>query len=93
MLAEIYDRCTEGFDTPDLKDAKTLFGEFSRVAPCSRQLRGKCCEKNRSENVYQSLVNRLREVSDESRARCGAGRTCHFAVFAFGSGRVRKVLN
>ena len=29
MLAEIYNWFTEGFDTPDLKDAKALFDELS----------------------------------------------------------------
>jgi adenylate cyclase len=29
MLAEIYNWLTEGFDTPDLKDAKALLNEFS----------------------------------------------------------------
>jgi hypothetical protein len=28
MLAEIYNWFTEGFDTADLKDAKTLFNEL-----------------------------------------------------------------
>jgi hypothetical protein len=28
MLAEIYNWFTEGFDTPDLKDAKALLGEL-----------------------------------------------------------------
>jgi predicted ATPase len=30
MLAEIYNWFTEGFDTADLKEAKTLLGELSR---------------------------------------------------------------
>jgi predicted ATPase len=30
MLAEIYNWFTEGFDTPDLKDAKVLLDELSR---------------------------------------------------------------
>jgi predicted ATPase len=30
MLAEIYDWFTEGFDTPDLKDAKALLDELNR---------------------------------------------------------------
>ena len=30
MLAEIYTWFTEGFDTPDLKDAKALLDELSR---------------------------------------------------------------
>jgi hypothetical protein len=29
MLAEIYGWFTEGFDTPDLKDAKTLLDELN----------------------------------------------------------------
>ena len=29
MLAEIYDWFTEGFDTPDLQEAKTLLGTLS----------------------------------------------------------------
>ena len=29
MLAEIYNWFTEGFDTPDLKDAKTLLDELN----------------------------------------------------------------
>jgi hypothetical protein len=29
MLAEIYNRFTEGFDTTDLKDAKSLLDELS----------------------------------------------------------------
>jgi hypothetical protein len=29
MLAEIYSWFTEGFDTPDLKDAKTLLDELN----------------------------------------------------------------
>jgi hypothetical protein len=29
MLAEIYDWFTEGFDTPDLKDAKALLNELN----------------------------------------------------------------
>jgi hypothetical protein len=29
MLAEIYGWFTEGFDTPDLKDARALLEEFS----------------------------------------------------------------
>jgi hypothetical protein len=29
MLAEIYNWFTEGFDTADLKDAKTLLGELA----------------------------------------------------------------
>jgi hypothetical protein len=29
MLAEVYNWFTEGFDTADLKDAKTLLGELS----------------------------------------------------------------
>jgi len=29
MLAAIYNRFTEGFDTPDLKDAKALLEELS----------------------------------------------------------------
>jgi len=29
MLAEIYNRFTEGFDTADLKDAKTLLDELN----------------------------------------------------------------
>ena len=29
MLAEIYNWLTEGFDTPDLKDAKALLDELS----------------------------------------------------------------
>src|SRR5262249_45948865 len=33
MLAEIYGWFTEGFDTPDLKDAKALLNELSAVAP------------------------------------------------------------
>ena len=28
MLAEVYDWCTEGFDTADLKDAKVLLEEL-----------------------------------------------------------------
>jgi len=31
MLAEIYGWFTEGFDTTDLKDAKTLLDELSRL--------------------------------------------------------------
>jgi hypothetical protein len=30
MLAEIYNRFTEGVDTDDLKDAKTLLDELTR---------------------------------------------------------------
>ena len=30
MLAEIYNRFTEGVDTADLKDAKTLLDELTR---------------------------------------------------------------
>ena len=30
MLAEIYNWFTEGFDTPDLKDAKTLLDELNQ---------------------------------------------------------------
>jgi predicted ATPase len=30
MLSEIYNWFTEGFDTPDLKDAKALLDELSR---------------------------------------------------------------
>ena len=30
MLAELYGRFTEGFDTADLKDAKALLDELSR---------------------------------------------------------------
>jgi hypothetical protein len=29
MLGEIYDGFTDGFDTPDLKDAKALLGELA----------------------------------------------------------------
>jgi predicted ATPase len=31
MLAEIYNWFTEGFDTPDLKEAKALLDELSRL--------------------------------------------------------------
>jgi hypothetical protein len=30
ILADIYGRFTEGFDTADLKDAKALLGELAR---------------------------------------------------------------
>ena len=32
MLAEIYGRFTEGFDTADLKDAKALLDELDEIA-------------------------------------------------------------
>lgn len=32
MLAEIYGRVTEGFDTADLKDAKALLDELDEIA-------------------------------------------------------------
>jgi len=36
MLTEIYNWFTEGFDTPDLKDAKALLDELSaRKAPAA----------------------------------------------------------
>ena len=35
MLAEIYNWFTEGFDTADLKDAKTLLDELKRIAAFS----------------------------------------------------------
>ncbi len=33
MLADIYNWFTEGFDTPDLKDAKALLDELNGPAP------------------------------------------------------------
>ena len=33
MLAEIYDWFTEGFDSPDLKEAKALLGQLGTSAP------------------------------------------------------------
>src|SRR5690606_13498742 len=33
LLAPIYDWFTEGFDTPDLKDAKDLLDELARPSP------------------------------------------------------------
>jgi predicted ATPase len=34
MLAEIYSWFTEGFDTPDLKEAKALLEQLGTSAPC-----------------------------------------------------------
>ena len=44
ILAEIYNRFTEGFDTPDLKDAKALLDELNqelfkcRFLDCDREM-------------------------------------------------------
>ena len=41
MLADIYNWFTEGFDTPDLKDAKALLDELSNLGCGARSVRRK----------------------------------------------------